>query len=126
MFKAALLAINAIWPSAWACAYAFRCEIIRVPEVYAPGVVGHGLVSAPMIASEPTFPQSIFHIAWFSYLSPELAAGVKLAPEILIERTPDGGLLMSAATKRLDPLNAEHRRRARILVETMIARTGAS
>jgi hypothetical protein len=124
MFKAALLAINAIWPSAWACAYAFRSESTRVPEVDAPGVVSYSLVDVPMIPSEPTFPRSLFHVAWFAYLSPELAAGLKLVPEILAERTPDGGLLMSAATERLDPLNSEHRRRARVLVETMIARTG--
>lgn len=126
LFKAALLAINAIWPSAWACAYAFRSESTKVPEVYAPGVVGYSLVGTPMIPIEPTFPKSTFHIAWFAYLSSELAAGVKLVSEILTERTPDGGLLMSAATERLDPLNPEHRRRARILVETMIAQTGVS
>jgi hypothetical protein len=40
----------------------------------------------------------------------------------LAERTPDGGLLMSAATERLDPTNPEHVRRARILADTMIAK----
>lgn len=53
-----------------------------------------------------------------------LTTGLKLAPEILTERTPDGGLLMSATTDRLDPTNPEHIRRARILAETLIACTG--
>jgi hypothetical protein len=33
---------------------------------------------------------------------------------------------MTATEERLDPTNAEHLRRARILAETMIARTGLS
>jgi hypothetical protein len=40
------------------------------------------------------------------------------------ERTPDGGLLMTATKERLDPANAEHAQRARILAETMIKQTG--
>ncbi len=47
-------------------------------------------------------------------------------PEIVTERTPDGGLLMSAVEERLDPTNPEHLRRARILAETMVSRTGES
>jgi len=63
----------------------------------------------------------VFHIPWIAYLSLELAAGLKLAPQILTERTPDGGLLMSATTEPLDPTNPEHSRRARILAEALIA-----
>jgi hypothetical protein len=48
---------------------------------------------------------------------------VKIAHEILTERMPDGGLLMSATTDRLDPMNPEHVRGARILAETLIACT---
>jgi len=59
-----------------------------------------------------------------AYLSPELAAGLKLTPEILAEHTPDGGLLMTATEERLDPTNPAHLRRARVLAETLIARTG--
>jgi Immunity protein 52 len=76
-----------------------------------------------MIPSEPTFPKSIFHIPWIAYLSAPLAIAVNLSPEITTERTPDGGLLMSATTERLDPNNPEHVRRARILAETLIACT---
>jgi hypothetical protein len=45
-------------------------------------------------------------------------------PEIVTERTADGGLLMIATEDRLDPTDPEHLRRARIIAETMIARTG--
>lgn len=108
VYKAALLALIRIWPPTWACAYAFRMNYFEVP--LHPGA--------------PLFPYSIFHIPWLAYLSAPLAAGLKLAPEILTERTPDGGLLMIAAEERLDPANPENLRRARIIVETMMACTG--
>lgn len=124
VFKAALHAINAIWPPAWACAYAFRSDFIKVPEDYGAGVQGYRLQSLPPVPSDPTFPYSPFHITWLAYLSAPLAADVKLLPEIKTERTPDGGLLMIAAEQRLEPTDPEHLRRARILADTMIARTG--
>ncbi|HTT79401.1 MAG TPA: hypothetical protein VMF86_06965, partial [Stellaceae bacterium] len=55
-----------------------------------------------------------------------LAAGVTLPPEIITERTPDGGILMIATTDRLNPEDTDHLRRARIIVGTMLARTGYS
>lgn len=124
LFKAALLAINAIWPSAWTCAYAFRSDFVKVPVNYGDGVQGYRLESLPPVPSDPTFPYSPFHITWLAYLSAPLAADVKLPPEIKTERTPDGGLFMIAAEQRLEPTDPEHLRRARILADTMITRTG--
>ena len=121
LFRAALLAINAIWQQPWACAQAFRSRYAKVPTGTRGG---YRLKNLPMIPTEPTFPQSIFHIPWLAYLSAPLAAGVKLSPEIQTETTIDGGLLMIATAERLDPDIPEHLRRARILAETMIARTG--
>jgi len=108
VYKAALLGINAIWPAHWACAYAFDV----------------GYYKAPLFSGAPLFPYSIFHIAWIAYLSAPLAGGLELPEEIVTERTPDGGLLMIAAEERLDPTNPEHLRRARILVDIMVSRTG--
>jgi hypothetical protein len=51
-------------------------------------------------------------------------SGLRLSPEIQSERTPDGGVLISACDDRLDPANPEHVRRSRIIAETMIACTG--
>lgn len=82
------------------------------------------LATAP--PSDPTFTDSAFHIPWIGYLSAPLAADVTLPPEIIIERTSDGGLLMIATTDRLNPEDTDHLRRARITVETMLARTGYS
>jgi len=123
LFKAALLAIHSIWFTPWACAQAFRGNTVTVPV---HGGRGYRLEDAPMIPTDPTFPESIFHIPWFAYLSAPLASGVKLPPEIETERTVDGGLLMIATKQRLDPDIAEHARRARILAETLIASAAIS
>jgi hypothetical protein len=107
-FRTTLLAINAIWSPPWSCARAFRLDYHE----------------APLFSGAPLFPYSRFHIPWVAYLAAPLAANVVLPAEILNERTTDGGLLMTATTERLDPSNPEHLRRARILAEIMIARTG--
>jgi hypothetical protein len=108
IFKAALLVIGANWPPRWACAYAFRV----------------GYYKEPLIAGAALFPYSLFHITWIAYLSAPLAVGLGLPAEISMERTPDGGVLMTATKDRLDPTHPEHLRRARILAEAMIERTG--
>ena len=126
LFKAALLAISAPWNAQWACAQAFRNDVVKVPIDFAPGVPAFRIDSPIQVPLDPSFPKSIFHVPWIVYLSPERAAGIASTREILTEAMPDGGLLMSATTERLDPNNPEHVRRARILAETMIARTGLS
>lgn len=121
--KAALLAINAIWQAPWACAQAFGSAPVETP-VDIGGVRGTRIDSIAPLPTDPTFPYSIFHVPWIAYLAEELTAGLKLPPEILTERTRDGGLLMTATKERLDPDNPEHARRARILAQTMIKQTG--
>ena len=101
-----MLAINAIWPPVWAYAYAY----------------GTDYDEAPLFPGAELFPSSGFHIPWLGYLSAPLATGLELLAEILTERTPDGGLLMTATEERLDPTVPEHWRRARIIGEAMIAR----
>lgn len=123
LFKAALLSINAIWDAPWACAQAFRSGAVAVP-MDVGGLPGSKIESVTQVPVDPTFPRTIFHIPWIGYLSKPLTAGLRLSPEILSERTPDGGLLMTACEERLDPANPEHVRRARILAETMISCTG--
>jgi hypothetical protein len=126
LFKAALHALVANWPPIWACAYAFRSNTVRVPVSYPGGVQGSRLEGLPMIPGDPTFPESVFHVPWIAYLSAPLAAGVVVPAEIIVEHTPEGGLLMITTTDRLDPDKPEHLRRARLIVETMLARTGYS
>jgi hypothetical protein len=73
---------------------------------------------APVIRYNP------FFITWIAYLSPGVTRGFVVEPDLRTESTPDGGLLMSATDERFDLANPEHLRRALILAETMIARTG--
>ncbi len=126
LFKTALLAISAAWDAKSSCAKAFRNDVVKVPIDCGPGVPAFRIDSAIQVPLDPTFPKSAFHIPWIAYLSAELTTDVTLPREILTERTADGGLLMSATTDRLDPTNPDHVRRARILAETMIDRTGHS
>lgn len=107
-FKAAMLAINAIWPPRWASADAFRLDYDK----------------SPLFPSAPLFPYSRFHIPWFAYLSAPLAVDLRIPSGIYSERTADGGLLMVVTEERLDPTNPEHLQRARVLAEIMIERTG--
>jgi hypothetical protein len=123
--KAALLTINAIWQAPWACAQAFGSAIVETP-IDLGGVQGARIDSIAPLPSDPTFPNSIFHVPWIAYLAKEFTAGLKLPPEIPTERTRDGGLLMTATKERLDPDNPEHARRARILAEALIKQTGYS
>lgn len=122
LFKEALLTLAAVRTPIWA--FAFRLNSVSIPGSYPGGVQGSRSEKLPMIASDPTFSESIFHAPWMASLSAPLAAGVEVPSGILAEHTEDGGLLMIATTDRLDPENAEHRRRARFLVEIMLARTG--
>jgi hypothetical protein len=122
LFRAALLAINEIWMPPWSFACARRLGTIAVPS-------GHGgstIECVPQVPSDPTFPDSIFFVPWIIYLAAESAASLAPPPEILTERTADGGLLMTATEERLDPDNPEHARRARTLAQTMIKQTGYS
>ncbi len=126
MFKAALLAISAIWDPQWAYAQARRNDVVSVPINLGTGVPAFRIDSAIPVPLDPTFPKSVFHVPWIVYLSAQRAAGANFAREILTERTTGGGLLMSATMERLDPTNPEHVRRARILAETLIACTAAT
>jgi hypothetical protein len=108
LFRAALLAINAIWQQPWACAQAFRLDYNEVP----------------LYAGAALFPYSRFHIPWIAYLGPSLLDGLVSSQNIKTESTPDGGLLMIATEDRFDPTNPAHLQGARTIAETMIARTG--
>jgi hypothetical protein len=125
LFRAALLTISAATDAPLSYAQAFRNNIVTVPINFG-GVPAFRIDSLPQVPPDPAFPKLIFHAPWIVYLSAQRAVGVNLAREILTESTPDGGLLMSATTERLDPTNPEHVRRARILAETMIALTATS
>jgi hypothetical protein len=108
LFREALLATSAIGQPVWASVSALRA----------------GYAEEPIVAGAPLFPHSAFHIPWITYVEPARAFGFALPAEIRTERTPDGGLLLTATEEPLDPTNPEHLRGARIVAETMIAQVG--
>ena len=110
-FKGALVALASIWPCPWLCANAFVSDYWRVSP--APG--------------EAPAPYSAFHMAWIAYPSAPLAAGLVAPADLVCEPGPNGGLILSAVTERLDPTNPDHLRRCKLLVEILIERIdGAS
>jgi hypothetical protein len=65
VYKAALLAINAIWPGHWACAQAYRLGYDKVPLI--PGV--------------PLFPYSRFHMPWLPICRRRLTPALSYRPK---------------------------------------------
>lgn len=108
LFREALLATSVIWQPLWAYVSAFTTDYWK----------------GPIVAGAPVIRHNPFFIPWIAYLSPAVTRGFVVEPDLRTESTADGGLLMSATNERLDLANPEHLRRARILAETMIARTG--
>ncbi|HWE98263.1 MAG TPA: Imm52 family immunity protein [Caulobacteraceae bacterium] len=107
MFKGVLMAMISVWPAPWANA---KCSIWGEDPPTLPG--------------EPPFPYSGYQMPWISYLSAERAAPLGPLPDLVTERTPDGGLLMSATSDKFDPTNVEHMRRSRRMAEIMIEHAG--
>jgi hypothetical protein len=108
IYRGALEALVSAWPCPWALAYTFSQEDQPIePDVD--------------IGGEPRAP---FGGAWIAYLSPPLAAGLAPPAEIIAERTPGGGRILSAAAERIDESNPDHMRRSAILTAIMTERVG--
>jgi len=111
IYKGALEALAANWPCPWALAFAFTPS-----DEPAGRWVNEKDLYARMRAP--------FEVAWIAYLSAPLAKGLAPPPEIVSERTPGGGVILSAMQERLDPANSEHMRRSRMLEAIMDERVG--
>jgi hypothetical protein len=98
-------------PFAWARFYVIEKHVDRPPPP-----PGQPLVVGPF-APAPTI--EAFDGVWIGYLSAPLAAGLTPPPELHPERTPSGGLILSAVQERCDPLNPEHLRRSKMLQAVM-------
>lgn len=65
-------------------------------------------------------------VPWMAYLPGPLADDLQAPADIRVERLDDGGLIMIATTDRLDPTNADHMRRAKLLADVLTERLPAS
>jgi hypothetical protein len=117
IYKGALEALAAVWPCPWAYARAFTTTDDDVLE-------WDGVSPLEDLISQAPEPRPPFETAWIAYLSAPLAGGLTPPPEIASERTPGGGLILSAVRERLDPANPEHMRRARMLQAIMTEQVG--
>jgi len=105
IYRGALEAIVSAWPCPWAIAYTFCAQV-------------------PPVDAATSDRRSPFDVAWIGYLSAPLALGLTPPPEITVEPTPGGGMIVSAVKERIDPSNPEHMRRSRMLEAMMIEGVG--
>jgi hypothetical protein len=92
IFKSALLAIATAWDATWCAAY--PAGIIELWPNPGPG-------------------QPHFNMAWITYLSPRFAPMVTPPHGILVEHTPQGGIVMITTKDRFDVSNELHLAAAR-------------
>ena len=75
--------------------------------------------------SSPNGPQRRpYGRPWVSYLSAERAIGLVIPSSLVSERTPDGGILISATKDQFNPENAGQLGRSRLLSEILMERGG--
>jgi len=102
-YKGALEAMAATFP----CPYVWARYYIATETKWVPSDIG--------MRAEQGERLQIFDGAWIAYLSPPLAAGLAPPPDLFPERTPGGGLILSAVKDHIDPSNPDHVRRAQRL-----------
>jgi len=87
IFTSALLAIARAWDATWCAAYPW--DIIPLWPKSGPG-------------------QPHFRMAWITYLSPRFAPMVTPPRSAIVDRTAEGGLVMTATEDRFDVANPAH------------------
>ncbi|MDR3512762.1 MAG: hypothetical protein P4L73_14090 [Caulobacteraceae bacterium] len=123
LYRQVLEIVASIWPAPWAWARAImsRGDEGRSWTPPAAGATKDEWL-ASMLAAQP--PPSV-EVPWMLYLSAPFAEGLAPPPELSVERTPGGGLILSAMLERPAPENPDHLRRGRMLGAIMDERLGA-
>ena len=103
--------------SAFPCPYAWARYFISTETVWIPKPGG----GATAQREDPLGP---FDGAWIGYLSAPLASGFTPPADLFPERTPGGGLILSAVRDHIDPTNPDHVRRSRQLQSVMTQQAG--
>jgi hypothetical protein len=118
-YRGAMEILASLWPCPWLYALATNSGEF---EPLRP--VSTNLDFEAELA-RPVDPYPARYMGWIGYLSAPLAAGLTPPPDLICERTPGGGLILSAISERLDPGDPDHMRRSRMLSQIMSERTGA-
>jgi Immunity protein 52 len=82
----------------------FRSAMLAIVDAWQPVKAGAYSQALIELRSSGTY----FPKPWIQYLCPWLARQIAPPPSALVERLPDGGLLMSAATETFDVDNPKH------------------
>ena len=82
----------------------FRSAMLAIVDAWQPVKAGAYSQALIELRSSGTY----FPKPWIQYLCPWLAPQIAPPPSALVERLPDGGLLMSAATETFDVDNPKH------------------
>jgi len=99
-------------------AYPFVKSVFRVMIETFGATAVTGSYHAQLV--DPVFSDRLFGPAWMVYLSARNAARMVLPPAGLIERTEDGGLLMSATERSFDLNDPEHIAAARAISDALL------
>jgi hypothetical protein len=110
IYKGALEAMASTFP----CPYAWARYFISTETIWIPNPDGGG--GATAAREDPLGP---FDGVWIGYLSAPLAAGFTPPADLFPERTPGGGLILSAVKDHIDPTNPDHVRRSQRLQAIM-------
>jgi hypothetical protein len=109
IYRGALAGMAAAFP----CPYVWARYFVSEKTVWIP-TPGGGATAAPGTPLEP------FDGIWIAYLSAPLVAGLTPPLELFPERTPGGGMILSAVKDHIDPTNPDHVRRSILLRDIMI------
>jgi len=112
--KALISVIAANWKAPWVNAGIERADILPLEDPR----------DESFFASPNGPERRAYARPWVSYLSTERTVGLEIPSPLASERTPDGGLLLSAVTEQFDPENADQLELSSLLSEIMAERGG--
>lgn len=113
LYRQALETMTSIWPVPWA--YARALQHSDVPsKSWTPPPAGATLEEM-LESMHAVVPPGPVEALWMLYLSAPFAAGLTPSPELTVEHTPGGGMILSATLERPDPNNPDDLRRGRLL-----------
>jgi len=112
--KALVWAVASNWNTPWANAGIQSSTITPLDEPFE-----YSFPDAPRYQDRQCYGRP-----WIGYLSAERTAGLVTPSALHSERTPDGGMLISATTDQFDPENPDQLALSRLLSDIMLERGG--
>jgi hypothetical protein len=115
LFIEMLKVLASTWPCPWVEAHA-----------YAPNFPPLEPATSPLQPPQPLPPRETYYFPWLLYLSAPFVRGLRPPRDLICDRTPGGGVILSAVADRLDPTHPDHVRRSRLLESIITERLPGS